>query len=327
MRWRSDSRSLYVVAALAASACTRDEKVDPSTTEASTAARASARVTPDPPPELLYLPDGGDIGPPRAPGQELLKGPWGFRSVRCPSEMVDIKGLFCIDRYEATLVDRAKRRRLSPYYHPTRGATLQSYATWQKKRLECGSAEARLMPVPPPAPFQLEQDFEPVVEVRAGVIPNGYLSGTIAEQACRNAGKRLCRLDEWFLACKGEEGRKFPYGERYEPARCNVFREAHPARILHQDASIHHLDPRLNLVQHLGEPLLRATGMTADCRSNWGTDSLYDMVGNLDEWIEDPEGTFVGGFYARGTREGCDARISAHAFSYFDYSLGVRCCK
>ena len=51
------------------------------------------------------------------------------------------------------------------------------------------------------------------------------------------------------------------------------------------------------------------------------------MVGNLDEWIDDPDGTFVGGFYSRGTREGCDSIIEVHDYTYYDYSLGVRCCK
>jgi hypothetical protein len=54
---------------------------------------------------------------------------------------------------------------------------------------------------------------------------------------------------------------------------------------------------------------------------------VFDMVGNLDEWVEDPEGTFAGGFYSRGTHEGCDAVISSHDFAYFDYSLGTRCCR
>jgi hypothetical protein len=35
----------------------------------------------------------------------------------------------------------------------------------------------------------------------------------------------------------------------------------------------------------------------------------------------------LGGFYARATREGCDASVSSHAKSYFDYSLGTRCCR
>ena len=75
------------------------------------------------------------------------------------------------------------------------------------------------------------------------------------------------------------------------------------------------------------DPLLRPTGGTPACASEWGQDAAYDMVGNLDEWVEDPEGTFVGGFYSRGTREGCDARVEVHSYDYYDYSLGTRCCR
>ena len=50
-------------------------------------------------------------------------------------------------------------------------------------------------------------------------------------------------------------------------------------------------------------------------------------TGNLDEWVDDEAGLFVGGFYARSTREGCESRISAHAPIYYDYSTGARCCR
>jgi hypothetical protein len=59
----------------------------------------------------------------------------------------------------------------------------------------------------------------------------------------------------------------------------------------------------------------------------WAEDGVYDLVGNVDEWIEDDQGVFVGGFYARPTSKGCAARISTHARSYYDYSLGTRCCR
>jgi formylglycine-generating enzyme required for sulfatase activity len=153
------------------------------------------------------------------------------------------------------------------------------------------------------------------------------LSGRNAERACANAGKRLCRIEEWVTACRGQQNRKFPYGEAYVEGTCNVSRGTHPARALHGNASIGHLDPRLNLVTENGDPLLRKTGATPLCASEWGDDAVYDMVGNLDEWIDDPDGTFVGGFFSRGTHEGCDSIITVHPFEYYDYSLGVRCCK
>jgi len=119
-----------------------------------------------------------------------------------------------------------------------------------------------------------------------------------------------------------------PYGENFVQGACNVNRNQHPAFVLHGNSSLGHLDPRLNLVveQDVG-PLLRETGSSARCVSPWDAEGVYDMEGNLDEWIEDPEGTFVGGFFARGTTQGCEARVASHAAPYYDYSLGTRCCK
>jgi formylglycine-generating enzyme len=271
-------------------------------------------------PALLYLPDGGDTVQFGAAPEVLLPG-MPTASSRCPADMVDVRGRFCIDRYEALLVDQRGGRRLSPYYHPTRAQTAASFKTWSR------STQGAWLAVPAPPDFQLSEDFEPRAESQQSVTPSGYLSGNLADLACRNAGKRLCSLDEWLLACRGEGGRKYPYGDHYEEGRCNVYREAHPGQILHHDMSTGHLDPRLNLVEGSNGPLLRRTGATGSCKSAWGGDAIYDMVGNLDEWVDAPVGAFLGGFYARSTREGCDSKVSSHPRSYFDYSLGTRCCR
>jgi formylglycine-generating enzyme required for sulfatase activity len=162
------------------------------------------------------------------------------------------------------------------------------------------------------------------------MIPSGFTSGQVAEQACEAAGKRLCSLDEWTHACKGERATKFPYGDRYQHGRCNVYRFVHPAALLHGNASVGHLDPRLNRVEEIRGSqrlaVLRPGGTTPQCASHWGDDAVHDMVGNLDEWVEKKGGAFAGGFYARLTRSGCDAVISVHPRRYLDYSLGTRCC-
>jgi formylglycine-generating enzyme required for sulfatase activity len=102
----------------------------------------------------------------------------------------------------------------------------------------------------------------------------------------------------------------------------------HPAAVLHASASLGHLDPRLNLVDERGvDPLLRLTGATATCASEFGGGKLYDMVGNLDEWVESDPPEFVGGFYARMSTQGCEARVGSHAAIYYDYSTGTRCCR
>lgn len=307
---------------LAAQACRRERErsQEPEVeVERPTASSVPAPAA-TPLPELLFLPDGGDVAQNNREAPSLLVPP---SAGRCPADMVDIRGTFCIDRYEASLFDARGRRRLSPHYHPTRAQARIDYEKAQ--RLPALTNDAP--PVPEPPSFQLERDPEPVAEAVPGVLPNGYLSGIVARAACERAGKRLCTLAEWVTACRGQANRKFPYGDQYQDGACNVFREAHPAALLTGNPSRHHLDPRLNLMRGENGPLLRQTGATPRCRSEWGQDAVYDMVGNLDEWIDDEGGAFVGGFYARGTREGCDARIASHPPEYFDYSLGVRCCR
>jgi formylglycine-generating enzyme len=321
-------RSALAFAVLLISACSQSQNQSAAGSKdagVTPASRPASAPSPAAKPELLYLPDADLV--PQAPSQELLPYPWGFTRARCPPEMVDIRGQFCIDRFEASLVDTRFGRPLSPYYHPVRGQLSRCYTSWQKRRLESGTPEARLIPVPPPPEWQLAEEFQPSARSQPGLVPSGYLNGRVAEQACRNAGKRLCRSEEWTLACRGSRNRKFPYGDTFRPGACNIGRQSHPARVLHGDASIHHLDPRLNLVKEGDEPLLRKTGATPGCASDWGEDAVFDMVGNLDEWIEDPDGTFAGGFYARATEDGCEARITSHESAYLDYSLGTRCCK
>ncbi len=254
---------------------------------------------------------------------------------RCPPEMVKVKvkgtdagalPTYCIDRHEAMLVDQATGTRISPYYAPSRRAAQSTARMWEKLRFEMGEPEAQAVPLPTLPAWQIQRDFEPRAVVRKGVTPNGHVSGERAQMACRHGGKRLCSLAEWQTACRGEKGEQFPYGDEYLHRKCNVFREAHPAHILHDNAGLGHSDPRLNRVKFKGRPLLRKTGASPDCVSRWGDDGIYDMVGNLDEWIDDPDGVFAGGFYGRSTKEGCDWYATAHPFHYADYSTGVRCC-
>jgi hypothetical protein len=235
--------------------------------------------------------------------------------------MVDIGGRFCIDRYEASLLDAQRGRAISPYFAPSRAEALGALRSFSD------GDPAGVPPLPVLPAWQKIEAFTPRAEALPNVIPNGYVSGVWAARACEAAAKRLCTLDEWQEACRGEGQRKFPYGDRYEAGACNVGREAHPAHVLYGNASIHHLDPRLNLVEGSEGPLLRRTGESTRCRSEWGGDAVLDMVGNLDEWVDDPGGLFAGGFYSRATVEGCDARISQHPRDYYDYSLGVRCCR
>jgi formylglycine-generating enzyme len=245
----------------------------------------------------------------------------------CPKDMVNVAGRFCIDRYEDSLVDDVSGERLSPHYPPEPGVPLRMFAKWQEERLNVGPTWARAMPLPIVPEIEQTSDFRPRAVSIRGVYPQGYVSGRVAGEACARAKKRLCTHDEWAFACRGERQTKYPYDNEYQPGICNVFRSSHPAQRLHDNASAGHSDPRLGLVKGEDGPLLRTTGSTKECVSRWGKDSIYDMVGNEDEWIDDPDGTFVGGFFSRSTKEGCDSIVTVHPITHWDYSIGLRCCR
>ncbi len=245
----------------------------------------------------------------------------------CPKEMVNVAGRFCIDRYEDSLVDDATSERLSPHYPPEPGVALRMSNRWEEERLTTGPDWAHGVALPPLPDIERTEDFRPRAVSLKGVVPQGYISGRVAGDACARAKKRLCTHEEWSFACRGEGQTKYPYGGDYRAGVCNVFRMSHPAQLLHGNASTGHSDPRLGLVKAEDGPLLRATGATKTCVSRWGKDAIYDMVGNEDEWIDDPDGTFVGGFFSRPTKEGCDSIVTVHPIAHWDYSIGFRCCK
>lgn len=226
------------------------------------------------------------------------------------------------------MVDKATGEPLSPFYPPEPRLLRETYQAWELDHGAFGSDGARQMPIPELSDFQRSHGFTAKALSRSGVVPQAYVPYPVAKLACENAGKRLCTRDEWVTACEGERGTKFPYGDSFDRSRCNVWGYVHPGIALHQGATFGHRDPRLNLVAEGGDkPYLRLTGATPTCASRWGTDAIYDMVGNVDEWVDGEHPEFVGGFYARSTKNGCESRVTNHAPLYYDYSLGVRCCR
>jgi formylglycine-generating enzyme required for sulfatase activity len=85
-----------------------------------------------------------------------------------------------------------------------------------------------------------------------GVTPSAVITWFQAQQACGNAGKRLLRNGEWQQAAAGTPD----LGTDNGTSDCNV-------------ASVITAVP---------------TGSRSGCVSRWG---VFDMVGNVDEWVED----------------------------------------
>ncbi|HVY31452.1 MAG TPA: SUMF1/EgtB/PvdO family nonheme iron enzyme [Polyangiaceae bacterium] len=236
------------------------------------------------------------------------------RKPRCSAEMALVEQS-CVDRYEAHLLDP--------------------------------DAAGALVPHPP---HLRPEGTRYVAASSAGVKPQGLISQVEAARACENAGKRLCSVREWFRACTGSQHTTYPYGQHYEAGRCNVGK-IHLLSMLHGASSSawsydDFNDPRL--LQTPG--FLALTGEYAGCAS---TEGVYDLVGNLHEWVADRvdaslasklpvaavaqrrigkhpgNGVFMGGFFSTLNQHGngCEFTTAAHATSYHDYSTGFRCCK
>lgn len=256
------------------------------------------------------------------------------------SHMVDAGG-FLIDQYEAHVVELVDGRQVP---HPFNFPICAERGDFRDKGFVYGYFERQ--DKDPECKEKLGRIFAKSVP---GVRPQGYISQPQAKAACENAGKRLCTHKEWVKACKGPSDLKFSYGNAVDSGVCNLGGPHHLSEFFGSDAKdwtyedFNH--PRLN--ERPG--FLALTGAHKGCRSDLtpekcrkdpallgcSADSgVYDMLGNLQEWVSD-ERTFVGGFYSnpanleevRAAGQGCDYQIArAHGKNYHDYSQGFRCC-
>lgn len=212
----------------------------------------------------------------------------------CPAGMASVDDRFCVDKYEASLVEILDdgEERPFPYYMRVDGHKVRAVS------------EAR-------------------------VYPQGYISGREAAAACKASGKRLCKPQEWKTACKGPENLQYGYASERSPGTCNDKGRSpigHYFMAQIQDGTAFASpkimnDPQLNQLPGT----LAETGEHEGCSNGYG---VYDMVGNIHEWVDDPAGTFQGGYYLDVVQngEGCGYRTDAHETWYHDYSTGFRCC-
>jgi hypothetical protein len=118
---------------------------------------------------------------------ELARG--GDSSSPCPTNMVLVASgemRFCIDKYEASLVevDGDGNEKAYPHWLPVDGHAVRAVS-------------------------------------QPDVFPQGFISEVQAEDACGASGKRLCSHAEWKTACMGPSKTTFPYGEARKPGVCH----------------------------------------------------------------------------------------------------------
>jgi hypothetical protein len=127
---------------------------------------------------------------------------------------------------------------------------------------------------------------------RKGAMPQGNASYEEAQQACESKGKRLCTAEEWQWACSGLEAYTYPYGWQFEKKKCN-------------SKGVGQFEP---------------SGSRYRCVGKFG---LYDMVGNIFEWVTGSDGKpmLMGGPYSK-----CQT-VSPGMGGDAKPQTGFRCCK
>lgn len=123
-------------------------------------------------------------------------------------------------------------------------------------------------------------------------MPQTNVSFEEAKDLCRSVGKRLCSTEEWQWACSGLEEYTYPYGFQLDEHYCN------------RD----------------GIEEVEVSGRRSRCYSKFG---VYDMVGNVFEWVTDSEGKpmLMGGPLSK-----CQT-ISPGLNGNPKPQIGFRCCK
>lgn len=149
------------------------------------------------------------------------------------------------------------------------------------------------------------------------VIPATRMSWFAARDACDKAGKRLCTEREWVSVCQGMaavdddgdgqfaddmiEGNTYPYGDYHERNRCWDARNPRTERPVY-------------------------TGELPGCASEGG---VYDMTGNIEEWVgATPEtAVLLGGAYDTSKDHArCYRRNDTYGPGYANRRTGFRCC-
>lgn len=149
-------------------------------------------------------------------------------------------------------------------------------------------------------------------------IPGTRMSWFAARDACAASGKRMCTEEEWLAACQGAppiddngdgvfsddmvEGTSYPYGDYHDPRRCWDGQGADGMRPVY-------------------------TGEMPGCRSK---DGVYDLTGNVEEWVgaDEKKAVLLGGaFDTSQDHARCYRRNDTFGPGYANVRTGFRCCR
>ena len=161
---------------------------------------------------------------------------------------------------------------------------------------------------------------------KVGVKPTTGVTWEEARDQCKAGGKRLCKDQEWTLACEGPERLPYPSGYVRDASTCNYDRpyiqpnNDRYADVATRDKEFSRLDQRV------------ASGERSACVSAFG---VHDMTGNVDEWVVNDHGKIDDKPYISGLKGGwwgpvrnrCRPMTVDHNQWHVGWAIGFRCCE
>jgi sulfatase modifying factor 1 len=229
----------------------------------------------------------------------------------CPDDMVLVDTSFCPDiQRRCTDLERERKNHLS---------ICHAFAPEQT----CNGEERRIA-------FCIDRYEYPN---RKGAHPARMLDWYQAQATCESDQKRLCWASEWTAACEGPEHTPFPYGWARDHDACNMDNfYIDPKRPSPHGQFFFYSknrDVALPELSRLDQSV--PCGSMESCKSGFG---VYDMTGNVDEWVTSDEpprersqwAGLKGGAWGH-VRNQCRPMTTSHEPGFAYYFVGFRCCR
>jgi sulfatase modifying factor 1 len=229
----------------------------------------------------------------------------------CPEDMVHVETMYCTDVERRCVDMEQEKTNHLPICH--------AFAHEQRCRVQ-----------PRPISFCIDRYEYPD---RRGAHPTWMIDWYQAQATCESKGKRLCWASEWTAACEGPEQTPFPYGWERDHDKCNMdnfyveprkFGPKGQFLFYSKDADVQSAE-----LSRLDRSV--PSGSLESCQSGFG---VYDLPGNLDEWVVSDEppreiskwAGLKGGAWGH-VRSQCRPTTFSHDAGFSYYFVGFRCCK
>jgi len=231
------------------------------------------------------------------------------RAPACPSDMIEVQGEYCPNVEEVCL-----------YYVDSKGNKIQSPPIGKTGR--CGEYRnpTRCLSLNKQHIHFCIDKFE--FPNKINEVPQDWMSWFDAKKAVESIGKRLCTNKEWTMAAEGVNLHPLPYGNGYQRDEgvCNFDNSVGTIDVFEATS------PNSNTSSQL-RSLLVPSGSRPACVSDYG---VYDMAGNIDEWVVNESGkpylSGLKGGHVFGVRNASRPMTEAHGPAFSWYETGTRGC-